>query len=108
MAQCKDLDDDSVKSVDFENINGWKNINEEVLLSKVERFKITEPKLKELENWKNNNIYQELDDENQNKIPVRWIITEKVIDGISKPKARLVARGFEDLDINVVRKDSPT
>ena len=34
----KDLDDDSIKSVDFENINGWKNINEKVLLSKVERF----------------------------------------------------------------------
>ena len=45
----KDLDDDSIKSVNFENINGWKNINEEVLLSKVERFEITEAKLKELE-----------------------------------------------------------
>ena len=27
----KDLDDDSIKSVDFENINGWKNINEVLL-----------------------------------------------------------------------------
>ena len=47
----KDLDDDSIKSVNFENINGWKNINE-VLLSKVERFQSPEAKLKELENWK--------------------------------------------------------
>ena len=56
----KNLDGDSIKSVGLENINDWKNINEEVLLSKVERAK-----LKELENWKNNNVYQELDDENQ-------------------------------------------
>ena len=48
----KDLDD--VKSVDFENINGWKNINKEVFLSKVEILEITEAKLKELGNWKNN------------------------------------------------------
>ena len=47
-----DLDD--VKSVDFENINGWKNINKEVFLSKVEILEITEAKLKELGNWKNN------------------------------------------------------
>ena len=32
----KDLDDVSIKNVYFENINGWKNINEEVLLSQVE------------------------------------------------------------------------
>ena len=28
----KDLEDVSMKSVDLENINGWKNLNEEVLL----------------------------------------------------------------------------
>ena len=78
------------------------------MLSKVERFEITEAKLKKLENWKNNNVYQELDDENQNKISIRWVITEKLIDGISKPKARLAAHGFKHLDIHVVRKDSPT
>ena len=48
----KDLDD--VKSVDFENINGWKNINKEVFPPKVEILEITEAKFKELGNWKNN------------------------------------------------------
>ena len=104
----KDLNDDSSKSEDFENINSWKNINEEVLLSKVERFEITEAKLKELHNSKNNNVYQEPDDDNQNKTSRRWVITEKVIDGTLKPKARLAAHGFEDLVISVVRKDLPT
>ena len=104
----KDLNDDSTKSEDFENINSWKNINEEVLISKVERFEITEAKLKELNNLKNNNVHQELDYDNQNKTSRRWVITEKVIDGTLKPKARLAAHGFEDLVINVVRKDLPT
>ena len=72
----KDLDDDSMKSVNFENINGWKNINEEVLLSEGERFGITAAKLKQLEHWKNN-VYQELDDENQNKISVSQVIMKK-------------------------------
>ena len=45
----KDLEDGSMKSVDFENINGWKNLNEEVLLCKNETFDIVEAKLKELE-----------------------------------------------------------
>ena len=54
----KGFDDNWIKNLDFENINGWKNINEEVLLSKVERFEITEAALKEPENWKNNNVDQ--------------------------------------------------
>ena len=103
----KDLDNDSMRSVDFENVSSWKNINEEVLISKNETFEVTEAKLRELENWKNNKVYQEVDDENQSKISVRWVITE-VIEGVFRTKARLVARGFEGLNLNIVRTDSPT
>ena len=39
----------SMKKVDFENINGWKNLNEEVLLCKNENFDV-------VENWKNNKV----------------------------------------------------
>ena len=49
----KDLEDDTMKSVDFENIRSWKNLNEEVLLCKNETFEVVEAKLRELENWKN-------------------------------------------------------
>ena len=34
-----------MRSVDFENINVWKNLNEEVLLCKNETFDIVEAKL---------------------------------------------------------------
>ena len=69
---------------------------------------ITEAKLKEIENYKNNKVYQELDDENQNKRSINWVITEKVTDGVLTPKSKLVAPGFENWGINVVKKDSPT
>ena len=62
----KDLEDGSMKSVDFENINSWKNLNEEVLLCKNEMFDIEEGKLNELDNWKNNcknKVYSEVDNE---------------------------------------------
>ena len=45
----RDLADGSMKKVDFENINGWKNLNEEVLLCKNENFDV-------VENWKNNKV----------------------------------------------------
>ena len=38
----------------------------------------------------------------------RWVITEKYKEGEKFVKARLVARGFEEDQINDIRKDSPT
>ena len=35
-----------MKSIEFKNINGWKNLNEQVLLCKNETFDIAEPSLK--------------------------------------------------------------
>ena len=67
----KDLEDGSRKSVDFENINGQKNLNEEVLLCKNETFDIVKAKPKELQNWKNK-ICNEVDNEGQSQISVRW------------------------------------
>ena len=54
----KDLGDALMKSVGFENINGWKNFNEEVLLCKNETFDIAEAKRKELENWQTTRFRQ--------------------------------------------------
>ena len=91
-----------------ENIHSWKNHNKEILLCKNETFDIVEAKLKELENWKNNKIYSEVDNEGQSQIPVRWVITEKIIECVSRTKARLVAQGFKEMDSNTIRKNSPT
>ena len=64
-------------------------------------------KEKEIQNWKDNDVYKEVDDVGQKITTSRWVITKKVKDGIAQIKARLVARGFEE-DTDGLRKDSPT
>ena len=54
----KQLDDDTMKSVNFEATPGWKNLSGEVLLCKGGTFVITEEKLKELENWRINKVHE--------------------------------------------------
>ena len=78
----------------MQNVSSWKNISEEVLISKNETFEVIESNLRELEKWKNNKVYQEVDDENQSKISVRYVITEKVIEGVSRTKASLLLMGL--------------
>ena len=56
---------------------------------------------------KNNKVYSEVENERQGQISVRWVITKKIIEGVSRIKAHLVAWGFKKMD-NTIRKDSPT
>ena len=42
----KHLDDDKIKSINFEAIPGWEYLNEEVLLCKGGTFEVPEAKLK--------------------------------------------------------------
>ena len=65
-----------------------------------------EAKLREIESWKKNAVFEEVEDTGQKCVSVRWVVTPKIIDGIMKVKARLVARGFEE--IPNFRTDSPT
>ena len=71
-----------------------------------EKEEVLRAKLKEIDSWKKNNVYTEVDDEGQKCISVRWVITPKVINGVMSVKARLVARGFEE--IPDFRTDSST
>ena len=50
----------------------------------------------ELQKWKDMEVYEEIEDQGQNFISTRWVITEKICEGQKGAKARLVARGFED------------
>jgi transposase InsO family protein len=62
----------------------------------------------ELDSWKSNCVYEEVLDTGQKCISTKWICTLKeTADGI-KPKARLVARGFEEVETRDLPKDSPT
>ena len=69
--------------------------------------KIMEAKQLEIDSWNRNNVYQEVEDEGQETLSVRWVTTEKLKDGKSVIKARLVARGFEE-NSSELHKHSPT
>lgn len=65
-------------------------------------------KLKELDSWKNLNVYEEVEDLNQSCISVRWVFKEKQnSNNETFIKARLCCRGFEE-DKSKIRSDSPT
>ena len=62
------------------------NLNGEVLLCKGGTFKLAEAKLKELQNWRMNKVYDEDDYKKQSSISVRWVLTEKMIEGKYRSK----------------------
>ena len=56
----------------------------------------------EMERWKTYGTYREIYDRGQKTISTRWVVTEKK----TGYKARLVVRGFEEIDVG--QADSPT
>ena len=78
----------------------------DVYLSHVNK-EVEDAKSKELQTWVKEGVYEEVLDEGQEAVSVRWVVTPKLIDGKMSTKARLVARGFEE-DTSVLRTDSPT
>ena len=61
---------------------------------------------KEMKGWEENKTYDEVNDEGQKRISTMWVLTEKMIDGQKRVKARLVARGNQEKA--GVQADSPT
>ena len=64
-------------------------------------------KEKELNSWKENEVFEEVENTGQDTISVRWVVTEKFKEGKAVVKARLVERGYEE-NTDYLRKDSPT
>ena len=56
------------------------------MLCKGGTFKLAEAKLKELQNWRMNKVYDEDDYKKQSSISVRWVLTEKMIEGKYRSK----------------------
>lgn len=104
-------------SIDFDKISQWELLEPEtepteevnvVIISKDRHNNsdVLAAKQRELDRWKQFNVYDAVPDEGQLHITTTWVVTEKVIDSQQTIKARLVARGFqEDFDQNV---ESPT
>ncbi|KAG7514300.1 hypothetical protein JOB18_030248, partial [Solea senegalensis] len=62
----------------------------------------------ELSTWRQNDVFEEVKDEGQKCISTRWVCTIKDTPLGIVPKARLVARGFEEINTQDLPKDSPT
>ena len=91
---------------DFEHVD--KISGDQELLVLYTNEAVEEAKSKEIKNWQDNEVFEEVESsEGQKVLSVRWVITEKVQEDKEVVKARLVARGFEE-DTEGVRKDSPT
>lgn len=78
----------------------------DVLITKDISFDVA--KQEEINNWKNNDVFEEVQDEGQKCVSTRWVCSLKETDKGILPKARLVARGFEEFNIQELQKDSPT
>ena len=90
------------------DVEKWRMLSddEEILIT-FDNEDVFKAKLRELESWKQNNVFEEVENEGQDLISVKWIITEKFINGEKIIKARLVARGFEE-NSDKLQCDSPT
>ena len=96
------------KSVDFDrDVADWvdqtpteQHVDEILISSEIEDNKsavVAEAKMTELQSWKDEDVYDEISDEGQSCMSVRWVVGEK--EGPDKNtivKARLCARGFEE------------
>ena len=69
--------------------------------------RFSEPKLQEIQKWKDLDAFSEAIDTGQPRISHRWVCTEKTVGSGLHLKARLCARGFEE-NTYELRKDSPT
>ena len=102
-----------IENNDWKSIKSWKrNLTESdrvfILRNNTNEKEIKEAKVKQLNSWKQNYIYEEVDYKNQKLILTRWVLREKMKDGETITKARLVARGFEEQKNDTSMNNSPT
>lgn len=107
--RIRNPDTDETQWYDFNtDIEEWEPVASEVLVTNNDKESVLTAKIKELENWKNNQVYEEVPYHNQHLISTRWVMSTKEKQGSFITKARLVARGFEDDAVKKGSVDSPT
>lgn len=116
---ARNLETDDIEEINFDELRDWRvKANEtpietsiaydlsSIFLSEV-NSEVDGAKSRELSNWVDEKVYEEVDDCGQKYISARWVITPKLIEGRWSTKARLVARGYEENSADF-RTDSPT
>ena len=123
--KIRDLDDNTEKCIDWiDSVDEWEPLQENIFVasclnSEISKDEFIEEKLflvsdkafdeakaTELKNWINMQVYDEVNDNGQEYITVKWVFSEKKSDEKVIKKARLVARGYEEL--TETQTDSPT
>ena len=64
--------------------------------------------MEEISNWKDHKVFEEVVDEGQNTVSVRWVTTKKNKDDEPVYKACLFVRGFEETEKDEIRNNSTT
>ena len=59
---------------------------------------ILNAKEKELQSWRSEKVFDEIENNGQPTISVCWVLKQKLVDGKCSTKARLSARGFEKVE----------
>lgn len=83
----------------------WKRTENILLSSKAKEY--NEARKEELVKFKELDIYEEVEDTGQKFVTLKWVDKEKLKDGKTIKKSRLVARGYEEFEFDEC-KDSPT
>ena len=103
----KDKETDQIKRIDWkEEVKEWIPVNTEQVLmtgTKLQNLSVAEAKLKELQKWKNYEVYEEIPNEGQRIISCHWECTEKPTVNGTVIKARLIARGSKKRALSFVR-----
>ena len=103
----------SLEKVMTDESNGAEeNVENEVFITAIPRYRHNEEgckaaKEKEFDSWDKYAVYEEVKDEGQVRLDTNWVLTCKVVKGVSVIKARLTIRGDQE-DTSGIRKDSPT
>ena len=107
----QNLKDNQLMSINWDQVDQWLPIsdyNETFVSSQShENSDILNAKITELNKWKENNVYTDIQYTNQHYLSLRWVNTTKTVNGLPHVKSRSVVRGFEENDNNILT-DSPT
>ena len=99
-------------SVNWDEVKDWEQLQDQekiIFFAAEEEMgqEVVDAKEREIQNLRDNDVYEVVEFKNQSLISCKWVMTEKIKNGKKVIKARLVARGFEEKMHNA-RTDSPT
>ena len=108
----KGINDDTISNIDWKSVDKWKLYSQEEalinsLVNNFSDFDITNAKLVELNKWKTHEVYNAVDNCIEKFSDLRWVFSERYVNGELNVKARLVAKGFQE-DNSDILSDSPT